>query len=81
MNTMDRGNIERPFPSFPQLKLAIVINLDHLRSLMCEFLNEMETRGHTTTFGPESLTDWKFEAFLQWARRRQEDTNAKKSTN
>lgn len=59
-------------------KLAIAIDLDELRKLMREFLNDMETKGHATVFSRDSLTDWKFEVFLQWLQRRQEtiDVNA-----
>lgn len=72
MNTMDRGEISRPFPGLSTpVKQAIVINLDHLRQLMREFLNDMKTKGHATVFDTDSLTDWKFEVFLQWLQARQ----------
>jgi hypothetical protein len=58
---------------FPQ-RTGIVIDLGHLRAMMEEFLGEMEARGHAATFGPESLTDWKFETFLQWAAKKQKET-------
>lgn len=65
----------RQFPARVGAKVGIVIDLDHLRAMMEKFLTEMNTRGHTTTYGADSLTDWKFETFLQWLRRRQETTN------
>lgn len=52
-------------------KQAIAIDLDHLRELMREFLDEMQHRGHVTEYGPDSLSDWKFETFLQWVANRQ----------
>jgi hypothetical protein len=72
MNTMDRGNIERPFPSFPQLKLAIVMNLDHLRTRMAQFVAEVAPNDPTAYTVP-------FETYLQWEQRQQqENINAKK---
>jgi hypothetical protein len=66
MTTPAQSNL-RQFPS----RVGIAADLDYLRALMKEFLAEMETRGHSVTFGPESLTDWKFETFLQWAANKQ----------
>lgn len=47
--------------------------LGELRDLTQLFLNDMQGRGHVTTYGPESLTDWKFETFLQWLARRERE--------
>ena len=46
-------------------KLAIAINLDDLRDLMCEFMSEVVTDGDNNIYA------WPFETFLQWAMRRQ----------
>lgn len=40
--------------------------LADLRRLTKQFLDDMQHRGHVTTYGPDSLIDWKFETFLQW---------------
>jgi hypothetical protein len=52
-------------------KLAIAIDLDRLRGLMREFIDEHEKDDELKV----SL-DWTFELFLQWViRRRQQETN------
>lgn len=59
----------------PPPKLGIAIDLDQLRGLMQEFLVEKVREGQAAAYGPESLTDWKFETFLQWLSKRREPTN------
>lgn len=56
----------RAVPSSPSYTLG------ELRSSMEEFLNDMKTRGHATVFGSDSLTDWKFETYLQWLAKREQ---------
>lgn len=56
-------------------KSAIIVDLNRLRELMQEFLAEMETKEHAAVFSRDSLTDWKFETFLQWLRKRQGKVN------
>lgn len=56
-------------------KTDTTFTLPQLRNLIREFLDDMETRGHVTTYGPESLTDWKFETFLQWLKTKEAATN------
>ncbi len=72
MNTMDRGQIVRPFPDFPQRKLAIVINLGHLRQRMAQFVADVSPDDPTAYTIP-------FETYLQWERRQQEDINGSTS--
>lgn len=51
-------------------KLAIVINLDHLRARMAQFVTEVSPDDPTAYTIP-------FETYLQWEQRQQqEDTNA-----
>jgi hypothetical protein len=55
-----------------QPKLAIVINLDHLRQRMAQFVAEVSPHDPTAYTIP-------FETYLQWEQRQQqENTNAKK---
>ena len=62
----------------PRTKTAIVIDIDQLRDLMQEFIDEMKQRGHATIYGADSLEDWKLETFLQWLRNKQkEQSNVK----
>lgn len=69
MNTMDRGQIVRPFPGYPpHPKMAIAINLDHLRQRMARFVAEVSPHDPTAYTIP-------FETYLQWEQR-QEDRNA-----
>lgn len=51
----------------PPVKQAIVIDLDRLRSLMREFIDE-----HADSNSSEMRMQWTFEAFLQWLRERME---------
>lgn len=44
-----------------------------LRNVIKEFLSDMENHGHATVFGADSLTDWKFETFLQWLAKRERE--------
>jgi hypothetical protein len=53
----------------PTAKLAIAIDLDELRGLMREFVNEQEDDEELKV----SL-DWTFETFLQWLRRKRQET-------
>lgn len=46
-------------------RLGIVINLDDLRSLMREFINEQ-------VGNDKHLYEWRFETFLQWLQTRRE---------
>lgn len=46
--------------------------LAELKPLIRKFLDDMQHRGHVTTYGPDSLTDWKFETFLQWLAKREQ---------
>jgi hypothetical protein len=56
-------------------KLAIAIDLDQLRELMEEFINE---------YPPDSPSvveyQWRFSTFLFWLQRRQETTNESKDS-
>jgi hypothetical protein len=66
-----RGN-ERGYSFSPPLKLAIVINLDHLRARMAQFVAEVAPNDPTAYTVP-------FETYLQWEQRQQqENINAKK---
>lgn len=56
-----------PCPSSPSYTLA------ELRGLTKQFLDDMQNHGHATTYGPNSLTDWKFETFLQWLAKRERE--------
>lgn len=47
--------------------------LDDFRRLMEQFLADMGNQGRSTIYGAGSLTDWKFETFLQWARKRERE--------
>ena len=46
---------------------AIVINLDRLRDLMKQFVTEVDPQG-------EHLLEWTFETFLQWLKKKQEQS-------
>ena len=52
---------------------AIVINLDRLRDLMKQFVTEVDPQG-------EHLLEWTFEAFLQWLKKKQEQSNVEAQT-
>jgi hypothetical protein len=65
-----RGN-ERGYSFSPPLKLAIVINLDHLRQRMAQFIEEVSPDDPTAYTIP-------FETYLQWELKQQENDNAKK---
>jgi len=51
-------------------KLAIAIDLDELRELMREFVDECKEE-----FPEQYETELTFEVFLQWLRKRMETTN------
>ena len=56
-------------------KTTTTFTLAQLRDFMAEFLHDMETRGHVTTYGAGSLTDWKFETFLQWLQTKSKENS------
>jgi len=62
-------------PPPPTTRLGIAIDLDGLRQLMREFIDEHEKDEELKV----SL-DWTFETFLQWLRKRQEMNNEAKTT-
>ena len=49
-------------------KLAIAINLDDLRDLMRQFMSEVVTDNDNNIYA------WPFETFLQWLRRKRQET-------
>lgn len=60
----------------PEPKLGIAINLDQLRQLMREFVNEQEP-------DPDKRVglEWTMEIFLQWLRRKRQETMSDESEN
>lgn len=52
-------------------KPSVRAELNYVRALMAEFLQEMDTKGHAAVLGTGSLTDWKFETFLQWWQKKE----------
>jgi hypothetical protein len=51
---------------FPR-RTGIVIDLDHLRDLMREFMSEVVTDDDNNMYA------WPFEVFLQWAAKKQKE--------
>jgi hypothetical protein len=60
----------RQFPARAGAKVGIAIDLDHLRRLMREFIDE-----HADSHSSQIRLEWTFETFLQWLRKRMETTS------
>lgn len=63
-------------PALVKVSSSPSYTLADLRGLMNQFLDNMQHRGHVTTYGPDSLTDWKFETFLQWLAKVEKEREA-----
>ena len=56
------------------MKTAITIDLNDLRTLMRQFIDEVEVNSSRTHM------EWTFETFLQWLRRKRQETTDEQST-